>query len=352
MHNRWHPAIPAIRTISAGDLVTADLSDGLAGQIGADTSAADLLSLDFTLTHPLTGPFWIEGAEPGDLVGVEIVDVVPGAQGFTFVIPGLGLLPELTGPFLVHWQLGDGVARSSELPGVEVCGHPFLGVVGVAPSEKRFAQFRLREENLAMRGGTVRMPDGHGAMPTGFADPGLRTAPPRENGGNLDFKGLGAGSRIWLPVEVDGGLLSLGDPHFAQGDGESCGVAIEMAATVTFRIELRKAPSWVPRSPVIEYAAPARRDGGYLATTGIPVLESGENLELDIRAAAQMALRAMIDVLENVHGMSRMQAYVLSSVAADLRIAEAVNPPNALVVVQLPNDCLPHASRDGGHRWP
>jgi formamidase len=343
-HNRWHPAIPPVLEIEPRDSVLFQLRDGLDVQIRPDSTADDVTAMDLNRGHPMTGPVYIRDAQPGDLLDVEILDVTPADWGYTIVIPNVGALDfRFSEPFVVKWDLRGGVARSEQLPDVAIPGEPFIGVIGVAPSPERVRQFGTREQNLLDTGALVMPPDPRGAVPgagVGATD-GLRTVPPRENGGNMDVKHLTAGSRVTFVVEVPGALLSVGDAHFAQGDGESCGVAIEMAAETTLRVGLRKADqlNWRPASPVLEYTAPARNAARrYIATTGIPVDRDGSNHFLDVFMAARNALDQLVDYLVAERGFTGNQAYVLVSVAADLEISEIVDVPNALVSAALPLD--------------
>jgi formamidase len=338
-HNRWHPAIPPVLTVEPGAEVTFDLRDGLDVQITPDSTVADVLALDVNRGHPMTGPVAIAGAEPGDLLDVEILAIEPADWGYTIILPGLGLLGHRFGePFVVKWDLRGGVARSDDLPGVAVPGAPFLGVIGVAPSLERVREFAAREQRLLDTGALVMPPDPRSAVPaTGpAATDGLRTVPPRENGGNMDVKQLTAGTTVTFGVEVPGALLSVGDPHFAQGDGESCGVAIEMAARTTLRLRLRKAAdiTWRPRAPVFEFTDPAGER--CIATTGVGIDFDGSNGFLDVLVCARNALDELVDYLVHERGLTENQAYVLVSVAADLKISEVVDVPNALVSAVLP----------------
>jgi formamidase len=210
-----------------------------------------------------------------------------------------------------------------------VPGDPFAGVIGVAPSRHSLTRFRGREEALRARGELVADDAPEAAVPPSAAS-GLRTIPPRELGGNLDIRGLVAGSRIWFPVEVPGALCSIGDLHFAQGDGEVCGTAIEVAGAVTVRFAVRKEPT-PTRFP--SYETPARPGRRSFATTGIPV-EAG----MDLNAAAREALLEMILHLEHRYGFARPAAYALCSAVVDLRVSEVVDVPYPLVSALLPLD--------------
>ena len=147
----------------------------------------------------------------------------------------------MTEPFLVHWQIRDGWATSAEIPGVRIPGAPFMGVSGVAPSAEKLAEWTAREQRVIDTGGLAFPPDPAGAVPTGPCGlTGLRTLPPRENGGNFDVKQLTKGAKLFLPVFKEGGLFSTGDGHFAQGDGEVCVTAVEMGATAVVRFKVHK----------------------------------------------------------------------------------------------------------------
>jgi formamidase len=328
-HNRWHPDIPAVARVRPGDLVRLETRDGLADQLVRSSGHADSARVDLGLGHPLSGPLWIEGAEPGDLLGVEFVEYETADFGVTAVIPGFGFLSdEFTDPYLVKWDIEGGKARSAELPGVAVPGDPFAGVVGVAPSEALMEEFRRREEAIAAAGGPVAedMPDR--AQPP-LAASGLRTIPPRETGGNMDVRGLVAGARLLLTVRVPGALFSIGDLHFAQGDGEVCGSGIEVAGAVTVRFSLEKDPAWRPEFPA--YETPARPERAFFATTGLPI-ESA----LDLTGAARAALFEMVSYLEATRGFARPAAYALCSVCVDLHLSEVVDVPYPLVSALLP----------------
>lgn len=340
-HNRWHPGIEPMAHIRPGEVVRADLRDGLDGQLLPTTVASDILRMDMNRGHPLTGPFFVEGAQPGDVLEVEILAIETADFGASCIVPGFGLLADrFSEPFVVRWTVAGGVARSQDLPGVAIPADPFVGLLGVSPSRQRLAEFAEREAEIARRGGFSLPPDAVSAVPVDGepARDGLRTVPSRETGGNMDVKLVRAGARVLLPVDVPGALLSLGDIHFAQGDGESCGVAIEIAGSVTFRCALRR-DGWRPRFPAIEHVEPASSGSRpCFATTGVPIAADGENRDMDVLEAARNALQELIDWLVATRGLSREQAYVLVSVAADLRISSIVNVPNPVVAAVLPLD--------------
>ena len=333
-HNRWHPDVPPAVVAKPGDVVELDAPLGTGDQIGPDSVHEDLLALDFS-QDLLAGPVYVEGAEPGDVLVVEMLDVAPGDFGFTAVLPGFGFLADLIpGPYLVPWQLDGGHARSGLLPGVAVPADPFPGTIGVAPSRALIESVRRREDELGRRASLDLDSFLPPAVPGSAAD-GLGTLPPREIGGNLDVRHLARGSRLFLPVHVPGALLSLGDVHFAQGEGEVCGSSIEIGARVTFRVDVSRS-GWAPRFPAFE--TPARPDRRYVATTGIPLGDDGTNELLDLGLASRRALIELIDYLVATYGYAREAAYVLASVAAELRISQVVDLPNALVSALLPLD--------------
>jgi formamidase len=194
---------------------------------------------------------------------------------------------------------------------------------------------RRRESELRDRGGAVADEASAVATPP-EAQSGLRTIPPRETGGNVDVPQLVAGSRAFFPVHVPGALLSIGDLHYAQGDGETCGVALEVAGAATVRFGLRKAAGWPLTYPA--YETPARPGRRSFATTGLPIGADGTNHSLDLALATRNAVLEMIAYLGHAHGLSPEQAYVLVSVAVDLHLSEIVNVPNPLVSALLPLD--------------
>jgi len=339
-HNRWHPSIAPIAVVVPGERIRADLRDGLDRQITPGSADQDILHMDMTRGHPLTGPFFVADARPGDLLEVEILSICDHGFGFTCVRPGAGLLRDyVTGPFLAKWSLHDGYADSAQIPGVRIPADPFLGVIGVAPSADALREYAAREAELAERGGDVLPPTRINAVPGDerLAREGLRTVPPREAGGNMDAKHLRAGSRLRLPVQVPGALLSFGDAHYAQGHGEVCSQAIEMPSTIEFscRIHPGGRQAWKPTAPVILAAPPPRSTASRLVTIGLPIDTSGVNHQMDINVAATNALLQMQEYLVHDRGFTPDQAYVISSVAVDLEILEAVNKPNVLVGASL-----------------
>ena len=331
MHNRWHPDIEPLAEVDVDEEVRLETEDGLAGQLTRESTHADAGRLNLGLGHPLAGPLHVRGAKPGDVLEVQFLDYETADFGTTAVIPGFGFLADLfPDPYLVKWEIDGRLARAAELPGVAVPEATFAGVVGVAPSHALLEQFHVREETLRGRGQAVAAPFPEAAVPPTAAD-GLRTIPPRETGGNLDVRQLVAGSRLWLPVSVPGALFSIGDLHFAQGDGEVCGTAIEVAGAVTVRFGLLESPTGRTRFP--SYETPARAGRASFATTGIPV-----DVGMDLNEAAREALLEMVAHLERTYGFERPAAYALCSAVVDLRISEVVDVPYPLVSALLPLD--------------
>jgi acetamidase/formamidase len=296
VHYEWNNALAPRLLIEPGDTVVFETRDAADGYYSPSSTHADVLARGPFRGHPLTGPVAVRGARPGDVLVVEILDVVPRAPfGWTAIRPGRGLLPEadFPTPFLQIWDVSDrAYARMGRAIAVPL--EPFPGVMGTALDE----------------------PGGHSTMP------------PRKNGGNMDVKQLTAGTTLYLPVWVDGALFSVGDGHGAQGDGEVCVTAVEMNARVTLRFGLqtgRRLPE--PRLRTGGPLAPRANAGPWFATTA-----HGP----DLFAAAQQAVRHMIDHLTAERGLSREQAYILSSVAVDLKISEVVDAPNWIVSAFLP----------------
>ncbi len=300
-HHGWNHAFPPIRHVAPGETIVFETVDSSGGQLSPRATVETVRALDFGLVNPVTGPVFVDGAEPGDALRVAVEHFAPverdgAAWGWTANIPGFGLLAdEFPDPALHLWQY-DASSRTPALFGsfARVPLKPFAGTIGVAPRE-----------------------------------PGLHSiVPPRRIGGNLDIRDLAAGTTLVLPVEVPGALFSVGDTHAAQGDGEVCGTAIESPMAVALRFEIVKGGA--PRFPRFELPGPptSHLDArGYDVTTGIGP---------DLLASARDAVREAIDLLTARHGMTAVEAYMLASVAADLRISEIVDVPNVVVSLYIP----------------
>jgi formamidase len=346
-HNRWHPDIPPLIEVGPGEEVVLETRDASDCQIKPGMAVADLTNLDAKVAHPLTGPVYIKGARPGDLLDIEYLDILPQPCGWTRNRPGAGFLRDLfTEPYLAHWEIKDGWATSPQIPGVRIPNGSFMGTAGIAPSRAQLEAWSRREAALVARGGIAFLPDPQDAVPSRglIAEEGLRTLPPRENCGNVDAKQLTKGSRLLIPVNVEGALYSAGDGHFAQGDSECCITAIEMGATavVRFRLHAGEAARHNIRWPRFahpgyfaapEWAAPRN----FIATMGMPIREDGTQEGEDLTLAARNALINMIELLQE-RGWSREQAYIICSVAVDLRVSNVVDLPNVTVSAFLPED--------------
>ena len=204
-HNRWHPDIDPILEAAPGEEVVLETRDASDGQ----TRPGVLNPKPGKGIHPLTGPVFVQGAEPGDLLEIEYLDIIPETYGWTRARPDAGFVRGVIDtPILVNWELKDGWATAPEIPGVYIPAGPFMGTAGLAPSHSQIREWTRRETDLVERGGAAQLPDPQDAVPSSepIASEGLRTAPPRENGGNFDIKQLTKGSKLLVPVAVRGGL--------------------------------------------------------------------------------------------------------------------------------------------------
>ena len=347
-HNRWHPDIEPVAEVEPGQVVGLETRDAFDGFISPTTTAADLQNANLGVVHPLTGPVYVKGAQPGDILEVTLVEVEPQPFGFTVQVPGFGFLRnDFTEPYIVRWTIENGFATSADLPGVRIPGAPFMGVIGLAPSHELLQQINQREADLAERGGVVLLPEAKDAVPAdmGIASTAMRTIAPHETGGNLDIKQLTKGTTIRFPVSAPGGLLSVGDAHFAQGDGEVCGTAVEMGATCYCSFNILKGLAAQHNIREVQFyredyytspemAAPKR----FFATTGQSYTRDGVAHSEDATLAARNAVLNMIDHLVSERGYTRQQAYAICSVAVDLKVSELVDVPNFVVSAFLPLD--------------
>ena len=365
--NRLHPAIPMAARARPGQTIVFKARNASDFQLDPASTYADPRTDDAQIgtVHPLTGPVHIEGAEPGDVLAVTLLDIAPGRFGYTSVSPIGFVSDHISGGFRALWRLNRTEAVSDDVPGVRIPNASFPGIVTVLPGREQLDEMLSREAELVALGGAGFPPHALHASPAAvcgpngsFASQCLRTLPPREHGGNLDIRYLQVGVTLYLPCYVEGCGLAIGDPHFAQGDGEVSGTAIEMDAdfTVTTQIikdgpALRRGPHF--EGPVRVLDIPSRR---FYATTGFPLKAVGEippdmlylgateriaglrNLSKDISLAARNALLEMIDYITDTYGLTPEQAYVVASVAVDLRIGQLVDAPNVGVTALLPLD--------------
>jgi acetamidase/formamidase len=296
VHYEWNNALAPRLTIDPGDTVVFDTRDASDRYFSRKSVHADVLARGPFRGHPLTGPVFVRDAAPGDTLIVEVLDVGPALDfGWTAINPGRGLLPEkdFPQPHLQIWDLDGAMAHLDTRVAVPI--EAFPGVMGVALDES----------------------GGHSTMP------------PRRSGGNMDIRQLTRGATLFLPVLVPGALFSVGDGHAAQGDGEVCVTAVEMSAQVRLRFDLRRGHA-VPEPQLRSPRPPSGegRHGPWYATTA-----NGP----DLYASSQQAIRYMIDHLVRERGLSREEAYIVCSVAVDLKISEIVDTPNWIVSAFLPD---------------
>jgi acetamidase/formamidase len=297
IHSVWDRSLEPRLRIGSGDEVQIECVDASGAQVQPGMNAAEFLSIDRTRIHALTGPIWIEGAEPGDVLEIEVLATRHSGWGWSSVIGGLGFLKDrFSEPYLFHWEL-EGENTRSLIPAV-VPLRPFLGVMGVARAE----------------------------------DGAFRTRPPGPFGGNLDVRELCAGSTLYLPVYNRGALFSCGDGHAAQGDGEVCINGIECPLDVTLRFHLHK--HQLLTGPLIEASEIVAADSTANAWV---VVETGTDLADTARAATSR----MVDLLVSRWRFSEIHAYILCSVALKLRLSQVVNEPVHTVSAALSKQILP-----------
>jgi len=299
IHHGWNNAFPPCLTVAPGEIVQFETKDASSGQLTPTSTSADLEKLDLGFVNPVTGPVFVEGAKPGDALKVSVLSLKPSGWGWTGNIPGFGLLAkQFPDAKLHHWKYDAALTPAMYGPGGKVPLRPFAGTMGVAP-----------------------------------AAPGLHSIiPPRNVGGNMDVRDLFEGVELYLPVEADGALFSVGDTHAAQGDGEVCGTAIESPIDIALRFDLVKganlrSPRYVTPGPVTDHFDKK----GYEVTTGI-----GPDLMTNVRAAVS----EMIELLSRRFGYAAIDAYMLCSVCADLRISSIVDVPNWVVSFYFPRIVL------------
>jgi acetamidase/formamidase len=296
-HSVWDRTLEPRLRVEPGDEVQISCRDASGGQVRPETTLDEYLAIDRTRVHALTGPIWIDGAETGDVLEIDVLATRHCGWGWSSVVEGLGFLKErFRTPYFFPWQL-DGESTASLFPAV-VPLRPFLGVMGVARGE----------------------------------DGAFRTRPPGPFGGNLDVRELCAGSKLYLPVFNRGALFSCGDGHAAQGDGEVCINGIEAPLDVTLRFGLHQGHSI--EGPIVEASESTAHDTKANAWV---VVESGT----DIAATARAATSRMIDLLVSRWGMTEVHAYILSSVALKLRLSQVVNEPMYTVSAAISKEILP-----------
>jgi len=295
-HYLWSNSHEPVLNIKPGDRVHFEVNEVFSWQITRKSRVEDLSSLDNSKLYPLSGPVYVEGAKPGDALVVNVESVKTANWGWSAILPGLGLLEEFTNPELFIWNLGGASRKYAKfVKNLHVPLNPFCGVLGVAPPEDGFYE----------------------------------VAPPGKHGGNMDIRHLTEGSTVLIPVWNNGALFSTSDVHAAQGDGEVCLTAIECPGEVTLSFDLKKEAKL--ETPCYYSKPLLGPKTGFFATTGISP---------DLMVASKQAVRGMIAYLIENLGITREQAYILCSVAGELRIHEIVDRPNWVVGLMLARDLI------------
>lgn len=293
-HSRWNRALPPRLEIDPGDTVHFQCVDASGGQMRPGISLEQLSGIDRGRVHSLTGPVFIRGAQPGDVLEIEILDLTHHGWGYSTIVEGLGFLKDrFREPYLFHWDLLPHETRS--LAPAVVPLRPFCGVMGVAPT----------------------------------ADGEFRTRPPGPFGGNMDVRELCAGARLYLPVLNPGALFSCGDGHAAQGDGEVCINGIECPLDATLRFHLHR--SHTLSAPLVESAEHSASSDSWIVVESDP----------DPLRAARSATSRMVDLLVRLWGFTDVDAYILCSVAMNLRLSQVVNEPMITVSAAIAKSILP-----------
>jgi acetamidase/formamidase len=301
-HSRWNRALPPRLSIDSGDTVHMECVDSSGAQVHPAMTLPEYLTIDRDRIHALTGQIFVRGAEPGDVLQIDVLEIGHKGWGWTSLVKGLGFLKErFTEPDLFIWQL-DGAVSRSLVPAV-VPLRPFCGVMGVARAE-----------------------DGE-----------FRTRPPGPFGGNMDVRDLRTGATLYLPVLNPGAIFSAGDAHAAQGDGEVCINGIECPVDATLRFHVHKGKS-IP-GPIVEAPAPRKHETEADQGSWV-VVESAT----DSTVAARAATSRMIDLLVDRWGFSDVHAYLLCSVAMNLHLSQVVNEPMYTVSAAIPKHVLPRRS--------
>jgi formamidase len=359
LHNRWHPDIPMVAMVKPGDEFRVECIDWTGGQISNDDSANDIRDVDLTKVHYLSGPIGVEGAEPGDLMVVDILDIGTLAEsewGFTGLFAkqnGGGFLDEhYPDARKACWDFHGIYTTSRHIPNVRFAGIMHPGLIGCLPSKELLAEWNKREAQLVSTdpdrvpplaalpyADTALMGRMKGEAAKAAAQEAARTVPPREHGGNCDIKNLSKGSRVYFPVYVKNGGLSMGDIHFSQGDGEItfCG-AIEMAGYLDIKVSLIKdgMKKYAVKNPIFQPSPMEPRYNDYLIFEGISVDEKGKQYYLDPHVAYRQACLNAIEYMKKF-GYTGEQAYaILGTAPVEAHISGIVDIPNACATLWLP----------------
>lgn len=363
LQNRWHPDIPAVASVRPGEVFTVECPDWTGGQVRNDDSATDIRDMELSPNHHLTGPIEVAGAEPGDLLVVDILDIGPHPKqnwGYTGIFckhNGGGFLTDhFPHAHKAIWEF-DGVwARSRHVPGVRIpyLAHP--GILGTAPSHELLARWNERERRLIAQNPErvpplALPPEPRNAVLSSLrpgtpeyervAREAARTIPPRENGGNRDIKNLTRGARALLPVWVKGAKLTVGDLHYSQGDGEItfCG-AIEMPGYITMCVDLIKdgMNKYNLQHAIFQPSLTEPRFSSYIVFEGYSVDEENRQYYLDAHVAYRRACLEAINYLQSF-GYTGEEAYmILGTAPIEGRISSIVDIPNACCTLWLPTE--------------
>ena len=372
VHNRWHPDIPAQVTAEPGERFRMECLDWTGGQIHDDDNANDVRDVDLDAVHYLSGPIEVEGAEPGDLLVMDILDIGVLNERWEYGFTGI-FSQQNGGGFLTDhfpdaskciWELEGTKTTSRHIPDVRFEEKIHPGMVGTAQSHDLLAEWNEREQDLIdkhekdpssipdhptkdVQPPVANAPTTNSAVMGGMdddeaeaaAEEGARTVPPRENGGNCDIKDLSLGSRVYFPVYVDGGKLSMGDIHFSQGDGEItfCG-AIEMAGWIDFRVDVIKGgmEKFGLDHAIFKPGNVEPDFSEYITFEGYSVDEDGKQHYKNANVGMRRACLDAIDYLKNF-GYTGEQAYLsLSTIPVESRLAGVVDLPNTCVTVSVP----------------
>lgn len=371
IHNRWHPDIPMACWVEPGDDFRVETYDWTGGQIKNDDDASDVRDVDLSQVHFLSGPIGVKGAEPGDLLVVDILDIgafdnsLWGFNGFFSKKNGGGFLTEhFPEAQKSIWDFQGMFTSSRHVPGVKYAGLIHPGLIGCLPDRKMLDLWNSREKALfdtdpARIPALATLPDGgptahmgalKGEARNKAAAEGARTVPPREHGGNCDIKDLSRGSKIYFPVYVDGAGLSMGDLHFSQGDGEItfCG-AIEMAGWLHIKVSLIKdgMAKYGIKNPIFRPSPITPKYDDYLIFEGISVDEGGKQHYLDVHIAYRQACLNAIEYMTKF-GYTRAQAYaILGTAPIQGHISGVVDIPNACATLWLPLDIFEFDMKPG-----
>jgi formamidase len=362
LHNRWHPDIPAVRTVEPGAQFRIECLDWTGGQIKNNDSADDVLKIDLNQVHYLSGPIAVRGAEPGDILVVDIMDIgpLPGHEwGYTGIFAkengGSFLTDHFPNAAKAIWDLQGAYAQSRHIPGVKFAGIAHPGLIGVAPSRELLTRWNKRETDLFKTNPTrvpalACLPDVHGALvgqlkgadADRVAREAARTVPPRENGGNGDITCLARESRIYFPVYVKDALLSMGDLHFSEGDGEIsfCG-AIEMAGFISLKVDIIKggATHYNLQQPIFKKTAAVENPySNFLVFEGISVDEKDKQYYMDASMSFQRACLNAIDYLKKFGYTGEQACILLSAAPVEARIKAIVDIPNCCATIAIPTE--------------